>query len=209
MLQQTFEFGMCGKALKKNLVRVSMINLREYGFVVEGKVYGGGPGRVLTFPPFAAAVEQFKRKHRDGVVVMPAPFGEELRTPLITELNNKDILFLCGRYQGIDERINCLVDYHISLGSYTISCGELAAAVIIDALVRRIPQVLNSPLSLATDDYNYPVYTVPQSYKGLTVPAVLLNGNHKEIAVWRKEKLKKGHDKRSYKQPEKKTSLSS
>src|SRR5690606_32053830 len=153
----------------------------------------GGRGMVLTPEPVLAAVEAItKKKGQKPYTVLTTPQGEVFRQQIAAELAGKEeILFICGHYEGYDERIRTLADRELSIGDYVLTGGELPAMVMIDAVVRLLPGVLGAPDAASNDSFSaglldYPQYTKPAVYKGMAVPDVLLSGHHQQIAAWRR-----------------------
>ncbi len=182
------------RAQEKKKVKINVHNLRDWTHdkrkTVDDKPYGGGPGMVIKPEPVFQACEDLCKKNTQ--IILLTPQGEKLNQPLAEELlKNKHILLICGHYEGFDERIRILADQEISIGDYVLTCGELPAMVVIDALVRLIPGVLGEKHSLVSESFNdnlleYPHYTRPRVYKRLKVPEVLLSGDHEKIDKWRK-----------------------
>lgn len=186
------------QAKLKKLVRIRLHDLRKYTHdrhrTIDDTPYGGGAGMVLKPEPFFECVETLSAKEPFEEVVYMSADGERLDQPLANELSLKRrMLILCGHYKGIDERVRGgLVTREISIGDYVLSGGELAALVLIDAVVRLIPGVLGDGESMLTDSFqdgllDHPSYTRPAEFRGLKVPDVLLSGDHREIERWRAE----------------------
>jgi tRNA (guanine37-N1)-methyltransferase len=198
-----------GKALERGLFRLDIRNLRDYTLdkhrTVDDSPYGGGPGMVMKPEPFAEAIEDITA---DGVptrVVMVSPQGKVFDQGMAEEFakESRRLLFLCGRYEGIDERVRLsMVDDEISIGDYILTGGELPALVIIDAAVRLVPGVVGDERSLADESFSwgildYPHYTRPLEWKGMRVPDVLVSGHHAEVRRWRrKEALRRTMEQR-------------
>ena len=202
MFRAYFNEGVVGKALQKELIEVRVHDLRDYTTdkhrTVDDSPYGGGAGMVMKPAPFCDAVETACPERTGRRVVMLSPAGEKFDQHMAEELSGETrrIVFLCGRYEAIDERVRiALVDDEISIGDYILTGGELAALVIIDAVARIIPGVLGDERSAGEDSFSsgildYPHYTRPPVFRDMPVPEVLLSGNHKEISRWkRKEAL--------------------
>jgi tRNA (guanine37-N1)-methyltransferase len=196
-----------GKALEKGFFQVNFHNLRHWAegrhHVTDDTPYGGGDGMVMKVEPVARALSELK-KDRDGArILLMSPQGKTFRQPDAQRFSKEPgLILVCGRYEGYDERIRALVDEEVSLGDFVLTGGELAAAVVLDATARLIPGVLGSPESAQTDSFcdgllEYPQYTRPADYDGMSVPDVLLSGNHQAIARWRRfEQLKRTLDRR-------------
>ena len=192
------------RAINKDLVQINIINFRDYSPLpnkqVDDTPYGGGGGMVLRCEPIFLAVEELKKK--DTKVILLTPDGITYNQTIAEELTSlTHIILICGHYEGFDERIRQLADKEISIGDYILTGGEIPAQVLTDSIVRLIPGVINKD-SLANESFNdnlldYPAYTKPSEYKGLKVPEILLNGNHKEINEWRNnERIIKTEEKR-------------
>jgi len=199
MFDSVTNFGVTGRALRKGLFSFSSINLRSFAINARGDVddrpFGGGPGMLIRPEPVVQAVAAAReRLPGDGWVVYLSPQGKKLESLDVPRLLQKEnIVFLCGRYEGVDERaISLCVDEEISIGDYVLSGGELPAMVVIDAMVRWLPGVLGHPLSSAEDSFSDGMldcshYTRPEEFMGMKVPDVLLSGDHKAIAMWRQK----------------------
>ena len=193
---------MMWKAQKDDIVELSTINLRDFGLgprkQVDDTPYGGGDGMLLIIEPLWRAVEHAKEQDREAKVLLMSPRGRRWRQELARSYSeaNHGYIFICGRYEGVDERILELVDEQISVGDYVLTGGELPAMTIIDSIVRLIPGVLGGESSAEIESFSdgktleYPQYTRPAVFDGREVPEVLLSGNHGEIAKWRTENSK-------------------
>ncbi len=197
MFNGPFAESIIKRAIDRQLVTIAIHNLRDYTsdrhHVVDDYPYGGGPGMVLKPEPLFAAVEAIKGEAEVPVILL-TPQGRLLCPEIVEQLASYErIILICGHYEGVDERVReHLVSDEISIGDYVLSGGELAAMVLVDAVVRQLPGVLGSEASLGQDSHatgllQYPQYTRPQLYRGWEVPAVLLSGNHAQIAKWRRE----------------------
>lgn len=185
-------------AQQKKLVEINTIDVRLYASnkykQVDDYQYGGGAGMVLMVEPFVHAIKNINSQNK--YIILLSPRGNKLdQKKLIQLINlNKDLVFLCGHYEGIDERINNWVDEYLSIGDYVLSSGELAALVILDGLIRIIPGVINVE-SLTSESFNnflldYPVYTKPRIIETYAVPEILFSGHHANIAAFRlKQKI--------------------
>ena len=201
------EEGIIARAINKSLISINTWQLRDFSLNkyknVDDKPYGGGAGMVLQVKPIRDCIAEIKNSKPKTKVVYLSPQGRRLDQGLVDELIKLESLtLLCGRYEGIDERvIENDIDLEISIGDYVISGGELAAMVVIDAVSRHLPGVLGNESSLK-DSYkddllDYPHYTRPEVIDGQTVPKALLSGNQAKIDEWRsKESLKKTKEKR-------------
>lgn len=199
MLTGVFENSMMWKAQQQQLAELSTINLRNFGLgtrrVVDDTPYGGGDGMLLKPEPLFAAVEYAKSVDPTAKVLLMTPRGRRWVQAAAQTHADSDhgYIFICGRYEGYDERIVSLVDEQISVGDYVLTGGELPAMTIIDSIVRLIPGVLGGELSAEIESFSdgetleFPQYTRPEEFRGMKVPPVLLSGNHGEIAKWRTE----------------------
>ncbi len=192
------------RAIEKEKVTINIINFRDYSLDPHHKVddtpYGGGSGMVLTPQPIMDAVDDLKTE--DAKVILLTPDGIKYTQQMAYSLSNcKHLIIICGHYEGFDERIRSIVDMEISIGDYVLTGGELPSMVITDSIVRLIDGVIDKESHL-NDSFNdnlldYPTYTKPRVYRGMEVPSVLLNGNHKEIEEYRKsEALKRTMERR-------------
>ena len=191
--------GVIGGAVKKSLFSLSVINPREFTNgnykMVDDIPYGGGDGMLLKPEPLFAAVEKAKANDPAAKVALMTPRGRRWRQALAQEWaqDERGIIFICGRYEGYDERITALVDEQVSVGDYVLTGGELPAMTIIDSIVRLLPGVLGGEKSAEIESFTdgetleFPQYTRPEEFRGMKVPDVLLSGNHGAIAKWRSE----------------------
>ena len=198
-LEPYLKTSMMWKATEKGLAEFNFVNLREFGLgphkSVDDTPYGGGDGMLLRCEPVFNAIESVKAKDPDAKVILPTPVGEIWNQKMTREFadtsENSHYIILCPHYEGYDERILSIVDYKISLGKYVLTGGELPALIIIDSVVRLIPGVLGGEKSAEIESFSdgnnleYPQYTKPYDFRGMTVPDILLSGNHGEIAKWR------------------------
>lgn len=182
-----------GRALERGLVEVAVHDLREHGLgrhrSVDDYPYGGGAGMVLRPEPLYAAIEPLREA--GALVVLMDPAGERLSDALARELAGlRRIALVCGRYEGLDERARQLIDREVSIGDYVLTGGELPALVMIDAVARLVPGVIEAEShesdSFATGLLEHPHYTRPEAFRGMEVPSVLLSGHHGEVARWRR-----------------------
>jgi len=197
-----------GRAQEKGLLDVQVINFREYAqdkhHVVDDLPFGGGPGMVLKPEPIFAAVRDCLRKGPKTRVILMSPAGQLFDQDLAKSLAVEErLIFICGRYKGVDERVReALVTDEISIGDYVLSGGELAALVVIEALVRLIPGVLGDEDSARGDSFyegilDHPHYTRPAVFEGMEVPPILISGHHGQIRRWRrKEALRRTRKRR-------------
>jgi tRNA (guanine37-N1)-methyltransferase len=201
--------GILKRALQKGLIEVKVHNLRDFTGdrhrSVDDYPYGGGAGMVMKPEPLFTAVEAVCPDRTEGRIIMLSPVGRKFDQDMAAEfsMENKRLLFLCGRYEAIDERVRiALVDDEVSIGDYILTGGELPALVIIDAVTRLIPGVLGDRHSVEAESFSwgildYPHYTRPSVFRDLTVPEVLISGNHRDIRRWRrKEALRRTLERR-------------
>ena len=191
------EEGVIARAIKKSIISITTWQLRDFSLNkyknVDDKSYGGGAGMVIQVQPIRDCIIEIKKQNPKTKVIYLSPQGKRLNQDLVEKLTTYDSLtMLCGRYEGVDERvIENDIDYEVSIGDYVISGGELAAMVVIDAISRRLPNVLGNDDSLKdsfTDNLlDYPHYTRPEVVDGHAVPEVLLSGNQPKIDAWRLE----------------------
>ena len=196
------EISLLGKAREKNILDVHVHDLRDWTFdkhkTVDDSPYGGGAGMLMKAEPWGLALDDILDKDGETIVIFTSPAGEQFKQATAQELSEaKHIVFACGRYEGIDQRV---VEYAstkakvrlISLGDYVLKGGEVAALAMIEAIARLIPGVIGNAESLVEESHSdglleYPSYTKPSTWRGFNVPEVLLNGNHAAIAAWRHE----------------------
>jgi tRNA (guanine37-N1)-methyltransferase len=201
--------GIIKRALQKKIIEINVHNLRDYTTdkhrSVDDYSYGGGSGMVMKPEPFFAAVEALCPEQTERRVIMLSPAGKNFNQHMAAALSQdtRRLIFLCGRYEAIDERVKtCLTDDEISIGDYVLTGGELPALVIIDAITRLIPDVLGDEHSAEVESFSwgildYPHYTRPPVFRNMVVPEVLLSGNHKDIQRWRrKEALRRTLERR-------------
>jgi len=196
--QGMFDSGIIKRASEQKLVSLGVYNIRDYTHdkhhTVDDYPYGGGAGMVLKPEPIFEAVESIKGESATVPIILLTPQGRLFSQQIAQELSGYSrLILICGHYEGVDERVReHLATDEISIGDYVLSGGELAALVVIDAAVRLLPGVLGSAASPLDDTHvagllEYPQYTRPASYRGWSVPEVLLSGNHAQIANWRRE----------------------
>lgn len=203
MFTGVFENSMMWKAQRDGIVELSTIDLREFGIgprrTVDDTPYGGGDGMLLRIEPLWAAVKKAKENDQTAKVLLMTPRGQRWKQALAQRYadNEQGYIFICGRYEGYDERILKLVDEEISVGDYVLTGGELPAMTIVDSIVRLQPGVLGGESSAAIESFadgetlEFPQYTRPETFEGMDVPSVLLSGNHGEIEKWRAAQSKK------------------
>lgn len=199
LLDSPFSDSILKRAQEKGLVEVVVHDLRQYATnkhrTTDDYAFGGGAGMVMMIEPIDRCLEALKAQRPYDEIIYMSPDGEPFTQTLANELSlKKNLLLLCGHYKGVDERVReHLVTREISLGNYVLSGGELAAAVVADAVIRLLPGVLNDETSALTDSFQDglvapPVYTRPATYKGWPVPEVLLSGHSAKIEAWKHEK---------------------
>lgn len=198
LLTSPFAHSIMKRAQDKGLLRVNVINLREYTTYARAQVddypFGGGAGMVMMVEPLINAIESLQKNTIYDEIIFLTPDGQTFNQQMANALSLKDnLLIICGHYKGIDQRVrDHFVTKEISIGDYVLSGGELAAAVLTDAIGRLIPGVLNDETSALSDSFQDnllapPVYTRPENFRGWKVPEVLMSGNHKLIDEWRHE----------------------
>jgi len=208
MFSSPLNFSLLKKAQEKGLLNICLHDIRNWANdkhkMTDDAPYGGGCGMVMKVEPVEKALAAIRCPEDDSLVVLMTPQGETFNQKIAAQLaEKKQIIIICGRYEGVDERIRKhLVDREISIGDYILTGGELAALILIDAVSRLIPDVLGNPESTLGESFShnlleYPQYTRPAEYKGWMVPDVLLSGNHAEIELWHKrESLKRTYQRR-------------
>ena len=198
LLQSPFAHSILKRAKDKGLLEVNVINLRDYTTYARAQVddyaFGGGAGMVMMIEPLVNAIESLQKQTTYDEVIFLTPDGETFNQKMANSFSLKNnLLLICGHYKGIDQRFrDHFVTKEISIGEYVLSGGEIAAAVLVDAIGRLIPGVLNDETSALTDSFQDnllapPVYTRPEEFRGWKVPDILLSGNHKLIEEWRVE----------------------
>lgn len=199
MIQSTLNHSILGRAQEKEIIQVEPVNIRDYSQNKHGQVddysYGGGPGMVMQGPPIYQAYQSImERTQGTPKVVYMSPQGEVFNQQMAdTFSKEEELIFLCGHYEGVDERlINTIVTHEVSIGDFILTGGELAAMSMIDAIARLIPGVLGKAESFQEESFSdslleYPQYTRPSIFLDQPVPEVLLSGHHGKIAAWRRE----------------------
>jgi tRNA (guanine37-N1)-methyltransferase len=196
MIAAPLEESILGKAREKGLLRVQVTDIREFADgkhrVTDDVPYGGGAGMVMKPEPLVAAIEAARQRGPGARVVLLSPQGPRFNQGKAQELASHGALILvCGRYEGVDERVLRWVDEELSLGDFVLTGGEIAALAVIDAMARLVPGVLGNELSAQSESFSGegllegPQYTRPPEFRGLRVPEVLLSGDHEKIARWR------------------------
>lgn len=192
---QIFNHSIMGRAIKNNIINVNTVNIRDFTESKHRKVddypYGGGAGMVMSAQPVVDAISHTK-KINPGKVIFLGPRGKTFNQEMAKELSKeKGLIFVCGHYEGIDERVYNHIDMEISLGDFVLTGGEMACIPIVDAICRLIPDVLGSSESFMDESFydgllEYPQYTRPEVFRGERVPEVLTSGHHENIRKWRK-----------------------
>lgn len=203
MFDKVLNSSMMWKASEQKAVEFILIDLRDFGLgprkQVDDTPYGGGDGMLLKPEPLFEAVDYTKKQDNNARVVLMTPRGKIWNQKIAREWAELEtgLIFICGRYEGYDERITSIVDEQISIGEFVLTGGEVPAMAVIDSVVRLIPGVLGGETSAASESFSdemtleYPQYTRPEEYRGMRVPGVLLSGNHAEIDKWRKQNAQK------------------
>lgn len=209
LLESPLQESIIRRAQDKGKVEILVHDLREYTHdkhkTIDDTPYGGGAGMVLRPEPVFECVETLRAQRRYDEIILLAADGERLEQAVANDLSLKEnLLLICGHYKGVDERVReSLVTRELSIGDYVLTGGELAAAVVVDAVVRLVPGVLNDSESALSDSFQdgllgAPQYTRPPEYRGMKVPEVLLSGNHAEIEEWRqRQRLARTQKRRS------------
>jgi tRNA (guanine37-N1)-methyltransferase len=198
MFASSLSYSILKRAQDKNLVKINLIDLRDYTIdkhhMTDDYPYGGGHGMIMKPEPLVAAIEAARKNNPKARVVLLAPQGQVFKQSEAQRLAGEDeIVLVCGRYEGIDDRVKSFIDEELSVGDYTLSGGEPAANIVIDAVTRLIPGVLGNENSVADESFSdglleYPQYTRPEEFRGMKVPEVLLSGDHQRVKDWRREK---------------------
>jgi len=204
ILNSYLEEGIIKRAIEKKAIKIKPYNLRDFTTdkhkTVDDTIYGGGAGMLLKIEPLYKALKKITspKKTKNKKIILLSAQGKKWNQSLAKKYSKlKEITFICGRYEGVDERIKNFIDEEISIGDYILTGGELGALVIIDSISRLLPKVLGNSESLADESHNqtgileYPQYTKPAIFKKLSVPEVLISGNHKLIEEWKNKNTKK------------------
>jgi tRNA (guanine37-N1)-methyltransferase len=198
MFASTLGHSILKRAQEKHLLKINLVDLRDYTTdkhkMTDDYPYGGGQGMVMKAEPLVAAIDDARRRNPKARVILLAPQGRVFKQSIAQRMAGEDeIVLLCGRYEGVDERVKAFIDEEISVGDYTLSGGEPAANIVIDAVTRLIPGVLGNENSAADESFSdglleYPQYTRPEEFRAMKVPNVLLSGDHQRVKDWRQEK---------------------
>ena len=185
------------RCIEKGLVEINVVDFRKYSKLnnnmVDDTPYGGGGGMVLRVEPLYDAINDMKKDSSDAKVILLTPDGVPYKQTMAVDLSReKHLIFVCGHYEGFDERIRTLCDYEISIGDYVLTGGEIPAMAISDSIIRLLDGAITNT-SLDSESFNdnlldYPTYTKPQEFMGMKVPDVLISGDHAKIKAWRDEK---------------------
>jgi tRNA (guanine37-N1)-methyltransferase len=196
MLLSPLEGSIIGKAREGGLVTINLFNIRDYAEgkhrVTDDYPYGGGKGMIMKPEPIIRGVEARQSSKPQARVILMTPQGVPLRQEMVKRLgHHARLIIICGRYEGVDERVRAVVDEEISIGDYVLTGGELAALVLVDAVARMIPGVLGDEGASEDDSFSkglleYPQYTRPREFAGREVPEVLISGDHQAIEQWRR-----------------------
>ncbi|MEA4826286.1 MAG: tRNA (guanosine(37)-N1)-methyltransferase TrmD [Clostridium sp.] len=193
---QVFDSSIIGRALDKGTIEINTHNIRDYSLNKHKKVddypYGGGAGMVMTPQPISDSIKAIKKTNK-GKVIFLGPRGKTFTQETAKQLSREgELIFLCGHYEGIDERVYKHIDIELSLGDFVLTGGEMACIPIVDSICRLIPGVLSSYESYAEESFyngllEYPQYTRPEEFEGEKVPEVLISGHHENIRKWRRK----------------------
>ncbi|OGE95612.1 MAG: tRNA (guanosine(37)-N1)-methyltransferase TrmD [Candidatus Doudnabacteria bacterium RIFCSPHIGHO2_12_FULL_48_11] len=198
-----FSISLIKRALAKKLIKIKLVNIRDFGIGVHKSVddrpYGGGAGMVIRADIMDKALTALRLKIKDKrlKIVLLTPQGKPFNQKIAKKLSQyKTLILICGRYEGFDERIRDLVDEEISIGDFVLTGGEIPALAVLDTVARLVPGVVGKFESTVNESFSgglleYPQYTRPENYKGMKVPKVLLSGNHAKISEWRKKEALK------------------
>ncbi|MXS71195.1 tRNA (guanosine(37)-N1)-methyltransferase TrmD [Flavobacteriaceae bacterium W22] len=202
LMESPFKTSILKRAVDKGIVEVHFHQLRDWSVnkhrQIDDEPYGGGAGMVMMVEPLDKCISELKSQRNYDEIIYLTPDGETLNQKMANSLSiKKSLIFLCGHYKGIDQRVRDLhITKEISIGDFVLTGGELAACVLADSIIRLVPGVLNDEQSALTDSFqddllSPPIYTRPESYKGLEVPKILLSGNFAKIEEWRHEQALK------------------
>ncbi len=197
MFEGPFATSMLKKAQDDKLLEIELIDLREYGIgprkTVDDTPYGGGAGMVLKPEPIFAAVEKIKKASPTAHVILVSPRGKTFHQPIARDLSQySHLVFICGHYEGVDERVSTIVDSELSMGDFVLTGGEIPTMAMVDAVARLIPGVLGDKRSTEDESFSrglleYPHYTRPDEFRGMKVPEELKSGHHANIENWRRQ----------------------
>jgi len=208
MIEAYLRQGVLGRAINRGLVDITLINIRDFARgshqITDDRPYGGGDGMIMKPGPIFRALQSVDRMKGISRVILLSPQGKRFDQSMAWDMSRWDqLILICGRYEGVDERIlSTYIDVELSVGDYILTGGELGAMLVIDAVARLIPGVLGGEKSSIEDSFEdgllkYPQYTRPRSFQGMEVPQILMSGDHEKIRVWRrKESLRRTVEKR-------------
>jgi len=199
LLEAPFSTSILAKAIQKKIVEIHIHDLRQHATnnknQIDDYAYGGGGGMVLMIEPIATCIETLKTKRKYDSIIFMTPDGQHLNQKICNKISQqKNIMILCGRYDGIDQRIrDIFIDQEISIGDYVLTGGELPALVLCDSIIRLLPGSMSNSSCALSDSFqdnllSAPIYTRPSDFRGNTVPDILLSGNDKKISEWREDK---------------------
>ena len=202
MFESSLNESILKRAAEENLIEVRLHNLRDYSQDKHKKVddypFGGGVGMVMNVDPIVRAIEAVKQDRPGAHTILMSPRGRSFNQERARELSGMErLIFVCGRYEGVDERVRHFIDEEVSIGDYVLTGGEIPAMVVVEAVARLIPGVVGDENSVVEESFSehlleYPQYTRPRDFRGHKVPKVLVSGDHKKIQAWqREESLKK------------------
>tara|TARA_B100001250_G_scaffold395427_1_gene400330 strand:- start:17 stop:691 length:675 start_codon:yes stop_codon:yes gene_type:complete len=198
LLKEPFTTSILAKAIKQKIVKIHIHDLRKYAInnkqQIDDYSYGGGGGMVLMIEPIANCIEKLKKARKYDAIILMTPDGKQLTQKKCNQLSQaQNIIILCGRYEGVDQRIrDMFIDTEISIGDYVLTGGELPALVLCDCIIRLLPGSMSNSSCALSDSFQdnllaHPIYTRPANFKNHKVPEVLLSGNDKKISEWREE----------------------
>jgi len=208
MIEAYLRQGVLGRAINRGLVDITLINIRDFARgshqITDDRPYGGGDGMIMKPGPIFRTLQSVDRMKGISRVILLSPQGKRFDQSMAWDMSRWDqLILICGRYEGVDERIlSTYIDVELSVGDYILTGGELGAMLVIDAVARLIPGVLGGEKSSIEDSFEdgllkYPQYTRPRSFQGMEVPQILMSGDHEKIRVWRrKESLRRTVEKR-------------
>jgi len=195
--QTPLKQSLINKAIEKSIIDIQIWNIREFAEdkhkMVDDEPYGGGTGMVMKIEPIVKCLENIEVKRGRGFRILMTPSGKQFKHDLALNLSQREhLIFICGRYEGIDARIEYFIDEEISIGDYILMGGEVAALVVLESVLRFVKGVVGKEDSVKNESFmnnllEYPQYTRPYDFRGFKVPDILLSGNHKKIEEWRKK----------------------
>lgn len=183
ILSSYIKYGILKQGLDKGIIKINFHDLRDIDINTDDRPFGGGPGMVMKAPPIIETLEKLQTSNCKLLTILTSPKGKKFDPKKYLGLDR--LIIIAGRYEGVDERVKKYIDKQVSIGDYVLSGGELPAMIMIEAITRLLPNVLGNKESL--QDPGYPQYTQPRKYKNMSVPEVLLSGDHKKIKEWREK----------------------